>query len=307
LKLVELYPNVRSLAEADDDELMGAWKGLGYYNRARNLKFAAQTIMAEFGGHFPTAYDDILSLKGIGPYTAAAIASFAYGLPYPVVDGNVFRVLSRYFGMSEPIDSGHARTIYGAMAAQIMDPIQAGEHNQAMMNFGALVCKPRAPLCDTCPLQGGCAAFRNDQVLDLPIKIKKTKISIRHFYYLIVIRDDQVFLQKRTGQDVWRGLYEPILIEAKAGSSKQELSIRFSKRLGLLINPADLSSSIQLRQQLSHQLIHAHFYRLGTTVDLVDDSGGWKRLDELDAVGMPRVVDGYFKDLLTTGQQSLLF
>ncbi|MEO1264044.1 MAG: A/G-specific adenine glycosylase, partial [Bacteroidota bacterium] len=197
-KFKKKYPTVKDLANAPEDEVMKMWEGLGYYSRARNLHAAAKFIADELNGTFPDTFHEILGLKGVGPYTAAAIASFAYGLPHAVVDGNVYRVLSRFFGIEEPIDTTAGKKLFAALAQELLDEKQAGNYNQAIMDFGATHCTPALPACTSCLMKSKCTAFQKNTVNKLPVKIKKTKRRQRFFNYLILNEKGNVFIKKRT-------------------------------------------------------------------------------------------------------------
>ncbi|MFZ4455262.1 MAG: A/G-specific adenine glycosylase [Bacteroidales bacterium] len=215
LRFVDRFPTVDSLANEAESEVLRYWQGLGYYSRARNIYSAAKMIMSDFGGVFPKTYEEVKCLKGVGDYTAAAICSFAYGLPYAVVDGNVYRVLSRLFGVSEPIDSGKGKKIFAELAQELLSNTNPGDHNQAMMEFGAMQCVPRNPDCTNCVLNDKCVAFATDVVSDLPVKIGKTVVKNRYFNYFIIRFNDSIYLQKREANDIWRNLYELPLIETE--------------------------------------------------------------------------------------------
>ena len=187
LRFTERFPDVASLASAEEDEVLKYWQGLGYYSRARNLHAAAKDIMKRFDGIFPGRYEDVISLKGIGEYTAAAIVSFVWNQPYPVVDGNVFRVLSRLFAVDTPIDTPRGKKAFTELAGLVMDPRYAGQHNQAIMELGALQCVPQNPDCEACPLKERCAAYGTGDVQTYPVKQKKTKTRDRYFHYLYII------------------------------------------------------------------------------------------------------------------------
>ncbi|MFD1553015.1 A/G-specific adenine glycosylase [Putridiphycobacter roseus] len=209
LKFIKCYPNVKSLAAADLESVLKLWQGLGYYSRARNLHSAAKQVMTDFGGVFPDNYDSLLSLKGVGEYTAAAVSSFAYGEAKAVVDGNVFRVLSRLFKIATPINSTKGKKEFTILANEILDKSQPGEHNQAMMELGALVCKPKSPQCEICPVQGICLAFADKTQLDYPVKEKKLKVKVRHLNYLLFLdQNNNILIRKREGQGIWEGLYD---------------------------------------------------------------------------------------------------
>jgi A/G-specific adenine glycosylase len=199
LRFIEKFPTIESLAAAGEDEVLKLWQGLGYYSRARNLHSAAKMIVHDFQGRFPDTYENILKLKGVGEYTAAAVASIAFGLPYPVADGNIYRLFARYFGISSPIDSANGKNEIHKIALQIMPLQNPGLHNQSLMEFGALQCVPKSPACDICPLLHSCFAAQNRLVDALPVKSKKTKQSVRYFYYYYIEHKILFFWKKESG------------------------------------------------------------------------------------------------------------
>lgn len=211
-KFVKNYPTVQHLAEAHQDEVLKDWEGLGYYSRARNLHAAAKTVAFERQGEFPENYNDLLNLKGVGDYTAAAIASFSYGEAKAVLDGNVFRVLSRIFAEPTAINTTKGKKVFKAFADELLNQKQPDLHNQAIMEFGALQCVPKNPNCEACPLNTQCLAFAEDSVGKYPVKEKKTYNKLRHFYYLLVQCGSEIALQQRQ-KDIWQGLFEFPLIE----------------------------------------------------------------------------------------------
>lgn len=210
LRFIDRLPDVQSLAELPEDELMLLWQGLGYYSRAHNMQHAARRIMTDFGGLFPRDARDVASLKGVGPYTTAAIMSIAYDEPFAVVDGNVYRILSRYLAAELPIDTDPGQKYYRRMAQQLLDPAQPGRFNQAMMDLGATVCTPRSPRCDDCPLAFGCRSRDLELRELLPIKARKTKVTERWIDYRLLLRDDDTIAIRRrdTRRGIWKGLYE---------------------------------------------------------------------------------------------------
>lgn len=220
-RFVERFPTVEALALASQDEVMRQWEGLGYYSRARNMHAAAAQIVAE--GGFPSDYAGVRALKGIGDYTAAAICSFAYNLPTAVVDGNVYRVLSRYFGVETPIDSTKGKKVFAELASELLDTKRPALYNQAIMDFGALQCVPKSPRCKTCVLADACCAFAAGKVELLPVKSKKTAVKTRHFSYLIILDEGKTYIHRRGDGDIWNGLYEPLLIETDA--KNDEISV----------------------------------------------------------------------------------
>lgn len=258
LAFVKKYPSVKLLADAPLDEVLKLWEGLGYYSRARNLHEAAKQICTLHRGKFPKTYEEIKALKGIGNYTAAAIASFAYGLPYAVLDGNVFRVLSRVFGIETPIDSTFGKKQFELLAAELLDTSNASIYNQAIMDFGALVCKPKQPLCSNCPFSSECKALNTNRILELPVKNKQLIKKERYFHYLVLYDSKNIVIQQRTAKDIWKGLFEFPLEEAS-----EKWSIAQSKVLKQL--NYTISGEIkthQYRQTLSHQFINACFHEI---------------------------------------------
>jgi len=255
-KFIERFPTIMNLAKANEDEVLKLWQGLGYYSRARNLHQAAKSIIKNFNGKFPDDYQDILSLKGIGPYTAAAIASIAFGLHHATVDGNVYRVLSRYFGIETPIDSTSGKKFFGNLADELILDSEPGMHNQALMEFGALQCVPKNPECGNCPLGHSCFAAANKMVNALPVKEKKTKQNERFFYYYLLDDGKYIYLEKRTANDIWKNLYQFPLIELDRNLSEAhilEMNIPFIR--SEFVNIVSVSGS--KKHILSHQIIHA--------------------------------------------------
>jgi A/G-specific adenine glycosylase len=260
LRFVERFPTITDLATATENEILKYWQGLGYYSRARNLFAGAKYINEQHQGRFPCQYEDILKIKGVGEYTAAAIVSIAFNLPYPVVDGNVFRVLTRVFGIHTPIDTSAGKKEITMLANKLIDSKQAGIFNQAIMDFGALQCTPTNPDCKQCCFAIFCTAKQKNLQSILPIKSQKTKIRTRYFYYLHIRNQEKTLIQKREKKDIWRGLYEFPLIESEKELSTDEiLTDIFLKNL--LKNYMWTIDSISplYKHQLSHQLIIAQF------------------------------------------------
>jgi len=267
LRFVEHFPSVKELAEADEDDVLKYWQGLGYYSRARNLHKAARQVMNDFGGKFPDEHSQVMKLAGIGEYTAAAICSFAYNLPFAVVDGNVYRVLSRLFGIDTPIDSGKGKNEFAKLAAIILSQSEPGLHNQAIMEFGALQCVPVSPDCNRCPLKTTCRANEMGIVAQLPVKSLKTKVSHRFFNYLFVEYQGHTFMQKRTEKDVWQNLYEFPLIETDRLLSTTEL-LKDDGFKNLFIGIKDLEITKitrPMKHVLTHRIIFAQFVTLSVS------------------------------------------
>ncbi|BAU52134.1 A/G-specific adenine glycosylase [Mucilaginibacter gotjawali] len=210
---LEKYPDVSSFAAASEDDILKLWQGLGYYSRGRNMLKTARMVQADYGGIFPEAYDQLIKLKGIGEYTASAISSFAANEPKAVVDGNVYRVLARYFGINEPINSPKGIKIFQSAANELLDKHRPGIHNQAMMEFGAMLCRPKNPACNICPVSEGCYAFANNAVNLLPVKLNKIKIRERYFNYFLVADEHTLVMNRRGDKDIWANMYDLPLIE----------------------------------------------------------------------------------------------
>lgn len=261
-RFLEAFPTIHDFAKAPESKILKLWQGLGYYSRARNMHATARTVVKEYHGNFPADYKELLKLKGIGEYTASAIASFAFSLPYPVVDGNVFRFLSRYYGIKTPINSSSGKKEFTELAMQLIDKNKPGLFNQAMMEFGALHCKPQNPLCESCPFNMECVALSSNTIADLPVKIKSLKPRDRYFNYLYISHKDHFYLRKRTRQDIWKHLYELPLIETGGPVNAQKL-VRIPELFSLAGSRTPLLREMfTSRHKLSHQTIHATFFSL---------------------------------------------
>jgi A/G-specific adenine glycosylase len=260
-RFIERFPTVSMLAGADEDSVLKYWQGLGYYTRARNLHKAAKQVVEHFNGIFPTGYKDIINLAGIGEYTAAAISSFAFNEHYAVVDGNVYRVLSRLFNIQTPINSSAGKKEYAFLAQDLLSETQPAIHNQSLMEFGALQCVPASPNCNICPLKLICIAFKDNLVSILPVKSQIKKSTNRFFNYLFIRFGDNTFLQKRVEKDVWQNLYEFPLIETDCLLSAQELvdTEKFKFIFNGLGNVEIDKISNPVKHILSHRVIFAQF------------------------------------------------
>lgn len=265
LSFIASFPTVFDLANADEEQVLKLWQGLGYYSRARNLHNTAKYVAFELGGIFPDNYKDLLQLKGVGEYTAAAIASFSYNEVVPVVDGNVFRVLSRYFNIETDIASSGAKKEFTELAAALIPKDKPALFNQAIMEFGALQCVPKNPDCEICVLNSGCLALQKHKVNQLPVKLKKTKVRNRYFNYLVFSDDnEQYVLRKRTEKGIWHNLYEFPLIETESEVDFDEISKLISKEYGskfeiLSVKPLNNESILH---KLSHQHLYIRFLRV---------------------------------------------
>lgn len=290
-KFVEIFPTVTHLAKAPEDKVMRLWQGLGYYSRARNLHAAAKTIQTSYKGKFPETYSSIKELKGIGDYTAAAISSFAFQLPHAVVDGNVYRVLARLFDIATPINSSQGKKEFQILADELVNKKKPGLHNSAMMEFGALWCKPQNPKCEDCPVQEYCLAFQNNSVNQRPVKGKKIKIKERFLHYFLFNYKDSVYIQKRIAKDIWQNLYEFYLIETdEATDPKHLLKHKTIKNLGFKFKVNSIS--VAKKHILSHQHLYATFYDLEIDMPLKNNLVKIKR-DKLSTVGLPQLIIKY--------------
>ncbi|MFI5152643.1 MAG: A/G-specific adenine glycosylase [Chitinophagales bacterium] len=258
-KFLRYFPTVRDLAAAPRRKVFKLWEGLGYYNRCRNLIETANKIVKDYKGKFPDSFKKISALKGIGPYTAAAIGSFAFKLPYPVVDGNVHRVLSRYFGITTGADQATGRKFYASLAFALLDKKNPDIYNQAIMDFGAVICKPRNPLCETCIQSEDCMAYQNGWVDILPVKKIKQSRRLRWFYYFIFENDSgQLFIRRRNDEDIWKHLYEFYLLESDRSLNKEKLYDSISLLFGREAYRIKSFSKV-FKQELTHQIIQGQF------------------------------------------------
>ncbi|WP_423128320.1 A/G-specific adenine glycosylase [Gaoshiqia sp. Z1-71] len=257
-KFVENFPALTDFAMADEDTILKLWQGLGYYSRARNMHHTAKTIAANHEGIFPDNYTALLKLKGIGEYTAAAIASIAFKQPHAAVDGNVYRVLSRLYGIDTPVDSSQGKKEFRELANRLLDRKNPGDHNQALMEFGALLCTPRNPDCPDCPFKNRCVAHQSGLTDKLPAKAGKQKIRLRYFNYLLICSGDDIYLNKRTGNDIWKNLYEFPLIEHDRKTEPAELGPQLNSLFGLQQIVVTKITAWK-KQVLSHQHIYYRF------------------------------------------------
>lgn len=265
-RFISNYPTITDLANAPEEEVLKLWQGLGYYSRAKNLHHTAQYIATELGGIFPKNYKELVKLKGIGDYTASAIASFCYNEPCPVVDGNVYRVLSRVFGIATPINSTQGAKEFKALAHECLDKANAGVYNQAIMEFGALQCTPQSPDCANCVLRDHCWAFHHNKVNELPVKLKKITIKKRYFNYLVWLNPyGQTLLQKREGKDIWHGLYEFPLLETHTPATADIIAAAHPTATVSLYNETPVI------HKLTHQHIYTSFWII-TTPEPLDNS-----------------------------------
>jgi len=294
---VKHFPKVSDLAKAPEDQVLKLWQGLGYYSRARNLHAAAKYIHIELGGKFPKEYADILSLKGVGEYTASAIASFAYDKPHAVVDGNVYRFLSRVFGISTPIDSPAGKKEFKALADELLDKKDPGTYNQAIMEFGARYCTPHNPDCEQCVFRTTCVAREKKLVELLPVKANKTKVRDRYFQYLVIRYKSQTWIKQRGGKDIWEGLFDFPLIESDKALTESQIkkSPFWKKHLGKA-NASILKEPVVYKHILSHQRIYASFWEVEVKNKLNETDWTETPQSKLHEYAVPRLVDRYLEE-----------
>jgi len=303
LRFLNAFPDVNALAKADQQQVLKTWQGLGYYSRARNMHQAAKTIATKFNGVFPDNYQDILSLKGIGEYTAGAVASFAYNLPYPAVDGNVLRVLARLFDVHEKINTASGVKKIKKITESLLPKEDPATFNQSLIEFGALWCTPKKPACLSCPLQQHCLAFTHNTVESLPAKKPKKKPQDRYLNYLVIKDEDQrtLYLRKRIdSRDIWENLYDFPLIESKKPISPEELVNTSEWKILIGHNYRFLSKNPRKKKhQLSHQTLHALFWevQIDDSFDLSDKKMIISDYTEnLYRYPFPKLIDGYLKE-----------
>lgn len=278
-RFMKRWPNVHELAKATEDEVLREWQGLGYYSRARNLHKAAQQIVGL--GRFPQTYKELKQLKGIGEYTAAAISSILFAEPVAVVDGNVYRVLARYFGIDTPIDSTEGKKVFKAMAQEYLPKEAPAAYNQGLMDFGAIQCTPTSPNCEVCPLIDTCFAANNNKVAELPVKAKKTKQRERHFSFIYIRCNGKTAIRRRGAGDIWQGLWE----------------LPTKELLGNAIENATLIKK-NVKHILTHQIIFADFYLFETdTPPTLPADYTWIKESEIERYALPRLIDLLVKSL----------
>lgn len=296
-KFISHYPTVQQLAAAKDESVFKLWEGLGYYNRCKNLLFTARDIVQNRGGRFPDTYESILELKGVGPYTAAAISSFAFNLPFAVVDGNVFRVLSRLFAIATPIDSTAGKYEFAELAQQVLSKEEPGIYNQAIMDFGATICKPALPLCNHCPLQQHCKAYSQGKVNSLPVKEKVLQKKTRWFTYFLLNVKGKVLVSKRTAKDIWENLYEFYLLESedKLGWNPAAVQVWLQEQFGAAQAEVAHITPV-MAQQLTHQTIKAQFISVQLpAVPAPLKNFQWQPLAALPELAFPKLVNTYLQ------------
>jgi A/G-specific adenine glycosylase len=296
-RFVDHFPDVQSLAEASEDEVLKLWQGLGYYSRARNLHTAAKQIVAL--GHFPNTFEEIKQLKGVGDYTAAAIASFAFHLPVAAVDGNAYRVLARVFGIDTPINTSRGKKLFAELAQSLLPTDCPHDFNQAMMDFGATWCTPSSPHCEDCPLADRCEAYNYNKVTTLPVKEKKLKVKTRHFIYIYLRCHGQIALCRRPAGDIWQGLYEPPMVEWEGDMAPDETQALQVIQQFLAVPLQSVRIVCRgLRHVLTHRIILADCFLVETeSCPALPDSYFWIDESNLDQYAIPRLVERMMKEV----------
>lgn len=295
-RFLERFPTIQDFAAADVDEVLRLWQGLGYYSRARNMYAAAQQVMGEFGGIFPSRYEDLLTLKGVGEYTAAAVSSFSTNQPKAVLDGNVFRVLSRYFGIETPINTGAGKKEFAQLAFEVLNKQNAGEYNQAIMDFGATQCKPKNPDCGVCVFQRGCYAVREGKVGILPVKLKARASRNRYFHYFIIREDKQILMSRRDNSEVWGSLYEFPLLETSGNVDLPEL-VESPEFRELFLTSDLVQVGPMVKHVLSHQNIYAKFYEIRQSSSLRFQNSNWDYFlsEEIDKLAKHKLIFSFLE------------
>ncbi len=299
-RFAERYPTVSAFAQASEDEILKLWQGLGYYSRGRNMLFTAKIIQQKFNGHFPDNYTDLIALKGIGEYTAAAIASFSANQAKAVVDGNVSRVIARYFGIIEPINSTKGKKLFQYMADELLSLQSPGLHNQAMMEFGALQCKPKTPNCSTCPVNESCYAFANSMVLTLPLKLKTVKVRDRFFNYFLITDNNRILLNKRGIDDIWANMYDLPLIETETTYIPEQL-FSTAEIISMFGSSAQIINiSAMQKHILTHQRIHARFIHIKLNIEEITLQPTWfiTDIENLKTLALPKIISTFLSNIL---------
>lgn len=299
LKFIEAFPLINDLANADEQYVLKLWQGLGYYSRARNLHFSAKYVVNELKGDFPATYKELLKLKGVGDYTASAISSICFNESAAVVDGNVYRVLARYFGISTPINATKGIKDFKELAQQLLNSKIPGTHNQAIMEFGAIMCKPQNPSCEICPLNESCVALEKKTINELPVKLNKTKIRKRYFNYLVVkTLDGKTLLNQRRGKGIWQNLYEFPLLESDRELEEKEVLLHES------LNDLLPKGSIQIKRFKKptkvHKLSHQHIFSTFWMVDLDVNNSEAISWNDFENFPVPILIHNFVEELKQT-------
>jgi len=296
-RFAEKYPTVSDFAAADEDEILKLWQGLGYYSRGRNMLKTARQVVEHYNGIFPQQFDQLIKLKGIGEYTASAIASFSANEAKAVVDGNVYRVLARYFGIDEPINSQKGKKEFQVLANDLLNHDNPGLHNQAMMEFGAMLCKPKNPACGICPVRIGCYAFKNNATTTLPVKLKTVKVRERFFNYFLIINNNEILLNKRGEKDIWANMYDLPLIETSELTLAEDLLTlpQLNDYFGKHIEIQDVS---QLHKHiLTHQRLYVRFIKLKNTEIKLQKNWFFTDVMTIEKFALPKIIFIFIKNI----------
>ncbi|MBQ0147633.1 MAG: A/G-specific adenine glycosylase [Flavobacteriaceae bacterium] len=291
LNFIKEFDTVKDLALADEQKVLKLWQGLGYYSRARNLHYTAQFIDKELNGVFPDSFIELKKLKGIGDYTAAAIASIVYNEAVPAVDGNMFRVFSRYYNIENDISNSQTKKIFWELGLEIIDQKRPGDFNQAVMDLGATICTPKLPKCDICPLNESCEALRLNKVLALPVKTKKIKVTNRFLHFILIKDEDRIALSKREGNDVWKNLYTLPMLETISDLLDHEALIEQSLHL-------ELSFISEEKHILSHQNLFIKYYTLQSQSENIARLRNitdfeWVKLNDIENIPLPKPIEKF--------------
>jgi A/G-specific adenine glycosylase len=296
-RFLEKYPNVSLFAAATEDEILRLWQGLGYYSRGRNMLKTARQVMELYRGRFPVEYKQLIVLKGIGEYTAAAIASFAGNEAKAVVDGNVFRVLARYFGIDEPINSTKGKKLFQTIADEVLNRERPGLHNQAMMEFGAILCKPKSPDCKICPVRDGCFAYNHNDVSQLPKKLKTVKVRDRFFNYFLVADGDKVLMTKRDDTDIWANMYDLPLVETTSYTPPENVIQLLQTKELLGDNIRIIESFTAKRHILTHQRIYAQFIGIENQEIKLEQKYFFIEEKNIKLLALPKIINTFLTNL----------
>ena len=296
-RFLEKYPTVTSFAAAGEDDILKLWQGLGYYSRGRNMLKTARLVQEQFGGIFPQRYDHLIKLTGIGEYTAAAISSFSSNEAKAVVDGNVYRVLARYLGIDEPINSTKGKKIFQEAANDLLNREMPGMHNQAMMEFGAVICKPKNPACGICPVRTGCYALTHNAINSLPVKLNKVKVRERYFNYFLVTDGDSVLVNKRDQTDIWANMYDLPLIETTALLTPAELfnSAAVAEFFGENLKISEIS--IVKKHVLTHQRLYVRLITLQNKPLKLQENWFYTPVENLQKLAIPKIIFIFIKNI----------
>ncbi|MVN90460.1 A/G-specific adenine glycosylase [Mucilaginibacter aquatilis] len=304
-RFLAAYPTVTDFANASEDEILKLWQGLGYYSRGRNMLKTARLVRDEYKGNFPDTYQELIKLKGIGEYTAAAISSFAANEARAVVDGNVYRVLARYFGIDEPINSTKGKKLFQQLADEVLNKEQPGLHNQAMMEFGAVICKPKNPACGICMVRLGCEAFKTNATTQLPVKLKTVKVKERFFNYFLITDGNRILMNKRTGNDIWTGLYDLPLVETPTLPETHEI-VTLPQVKAYFGPKLEIEEAFGLQKHvLTHQRLIVRFVKVKSKPVLFEPDWFYVDIEKLHKLALPKIIFKFLTNFFKFENNSL--